>query len=153
MSSHLEQLVWWYWPFLVVAKLQGMLSVGEGRKKFYSKTSNVKKVNVNDIIELTRWIAGRFAALENLDSVVINRTWRCITEDTKSSAKKKKSVINSEKLSLAMLWRMVRMSRSMKQAKGQWLQNPYDMNGVFVNITQYDSSRLCRSKYLEGKIN
>lgn len=113
----------------------------------------MKKANVNDVKEQYHtWITGRAAALENLDSVVINLTWRTYNRRYQK-VQPKIGVGNSEKPSLAMPWRNVEMSRSMKQAKWQWLQNPSDMLGVFVNITQYDSGRLCRSLYLEGKIN
>jgi hypothetical protein len=126
--------------------------------RFHMKRFNLNQLNEVEGKEQYRVeISNRFAALEDLDTEVeINSAWETIRENIKMSAKESLGHFELKKHKPWVQRSMLKIIKSMKQAKLQWLQDPSEINGDNLNNVRCEASTYFRNKKwecLKDKIN
>jgi hypothetical protein len=118
---------------------------------------NLKKLNDVEGKEQFRVVSNRFAALEDLDTVVeINSAWETIRENIKISAKGSLCYFELKKHKPWFDEGCSRLLDHRREAELQWLHNPSEINGDNLNNARREASRYFRNKkreYLKDKIN
>jgi len=142
----------------VVAKVREKLAVSKQKaQKCDGERFNLMKLNKLEVrIQYQIEITNRFAALENLsDGEDINRAWRNIKEDIKTSAK---DSLGLHELKWHKPWFDEECSCFLderKRSKMQWVQDPSQSNVDNLNNVRREASRHFRNKkkeYLRAKI-
>jgi len=136
---------------LVIAKFRERLAVSkQAAQKLDGERFNLRKLNELEVrkqyqIEISK----RFAALENfIDGEDINRAWKNIKENIKTSAK--------ESLGLHELMQCLGFLDQRRQAKMKWAQDPSQSNVDNLNSVRSEASRHFRNtkkEYLKAKID
>jgi hypothetical protein len=143
----------------VVAKVRERLAVNKQRsQRFNMERFNLKKLNDVEGREQFRVeVSNRFAALEDLDTEVeINSALETIREYIKISSKESLDYFKLKKHKAWYDKGCQKLLDQRKQAKFQWLQDPYEINEDHPNNVKHEASRYFRNKkreYLKDKIN
>jgi hypothetical protein len=116
---------------------------------------NLKKLNEVEGKEQFRVeVSNRFAALEDLDAEVeINSAWEMIRENIKISAKESLGYFELKKHKPWFDEGCSELLDRGKQAKLQWLQDPSEINGDYLNNVSCGASRYFKNKNLKDNIN
>ena len=113
--------------YLVVAKLRERLAVNKkAAQKFDGERFNLRKLNKLEVKEKYQIeITNRFAALENLEvDKDVNRTWKIIKENIKTSAKESLGLHDWKEHKPWFDEERLDFLDQRKQAKMQWIQDP-----------------------------
>jgi len=135
--------------YLVIAKVREKLAVGkQAAQRFDRQRFNLRKLNEPEVREQHQIeITNRFAALENLsDDEEVDRTWKNIKENIKTSAKVS---LGLHELKQNKPWfdeECLGFLDQRKRAKMQWIQDPNQSNVDNLNNVRREVSRHFRNK-------
>jgi predicted metallo-beta-lactamase superfamily hydrolase len=135
--------------YLVAAKIRVRPSVSKRvAQKFNMQRFDLRKLNDAEVKEQYHVkITNRFAALENFDdNVDMNRAWKNIRENIKTTAKESLRHYELQKHKPWFDDEYSKLIDRRKQAKLQWLQNPSQVNVDNMDNVRSKASRTFRIK-------
>ena len=117
-------------------------------QRFDSEIFNVGKLNEFEVRkEYQIWITNRFAALENLsDDEDINRAWKNVKENIKTSAKESLGLKELKRHKPWFYEECLGFLGQWKQAKMQWIRDPSRSNVDNLNNVRRAASTHFREK-------
>ena len=141
--------------YLVVAKVREGLAVSKhAAQKLDGERFNLRKLKDLEVKKQQIEITNRFSALGNIsDDEDINRAWKNIKENIKTSAKESLGLLELKQHKPWFDEECLHFLDERKQAKLQWVQDPSQRNVDNLNNVRLEASRHFRNKkkaYLKG---